>query len=120
MPMVVVGVLLLVAKMAGFGPFANWSWWIVVSPFIAAVLWWKFADSSGWTQRRVMDKMAERQARRREKTLDDLGLSHRREKLATRSRADAARRTADPTQLDREPGDKGSSTPVPPRRDRRP
>jgi small Trp-rich protein len=29
MPMVIIGVLLLIAKLAEFGPFGNWSWWIV-------------------------------------------------------------------------------------------
>ncbi len=94
MPMVIVGVLLLVAKLAEFGPFGNWSWWIVLAPFGAAVLWWEFADSSGWTQRRVMDKMDERKAQRRQRAMEALGLGHRRDKQVTRAREDAARRSS--------------------------
>jgi small Trp-rich protein len=50
--MVIIGVLLLIAKLAEFGPFGNWSWWIVAAPFAAAVAWWQFADSSGLTKKR--------------------------------------------------------------------
>ena len=109
MPMVIVGVLLLVAKMAEFGPFATWSWWIILAPFLVAILWWQFADSTGWTQRRAMDKMERRKQERREKAMDALGLNKRREKQVTRARQEAARRLsehADPTQVDH-PGSGG-------------
>jgi small Trp-rich protein len=99
MPLVVVGVLLLIAKMAELGPVADWSWWIVLSPFAGAVLWWHFADTTGWTQRRAMDKMEKRKADRRERAMEALGLDHKRERRVTRAREDAARlSSADPTQ----------------------
>ena len=109
MPMVFVGVLLLIGRIAELGPLASLPWWAVALPFVIAVLWWQFADSSGWTQRRVMDKMERKKVERREKAMDALGLSSRRERHATRSRKDAARRTTpDPTQHD--------DPPAPPRR----
>lgn len=115
MPLVIVGVLLLLAKLAEFGPFANWSWWIILAPFGLAILWWQFADTSGWTQRKVMDKMARRKEERRHKAMEALGLSKRREKLITRSQRDKARATtADPTQR----GD-GGDPPVSPPAERR-
>jgi small Trp-rich protein len=99
--MLIVGVLLLAAKIAGFGPFADWSWWIVLAPFAAAVAWWQFADSSGLTQRRVMDKMEKRKEQRRERALEALGLDTRHQRQATQSREDKARRaSADPTQAE--------------------
>ncbi|MDE2079891.1 MAG: TIGR04438 family Trp-rich protein [Burkholderiales bacterium] len=94
MPLVILGTLLLVAKLAELGPFANLAWWWVLAPFGLAVLWWEFADSSGWTQRRAMNKMDERKRERRDAAMQALGLDHRRERLATRSRRDAARRTS--------------------------
>jgi small Trp-rich protein len=101
--MVIVGVLLLLAKMAEFGPFATWSWWIILAPFALAVVWWQFADSSGLTKRRAMDKMDARKAKRRDDALEALGLNSRRNRLATRSRKDAARQvSADPTHAGRE------------------
>ena len=114
MPMVFAGVLLLVAWWADIGPFGRLPWWVVALPFVVAVLWWHFADTSGWTQRRVMEKMERRKAERREKAMDALGLSHRRERQVTKAREDAARRSsADPTQqADTQP-------PPPPRPDPR-
>ena len=99
MPLVIVGVLLLAAKMAEYGPFATWSWWIVLAPFGLAVLWWEFADSSGWTKRRVMDKMEERKVKRRKSMMESLGLgTKRRDRIATKSSAAKARQvSADPT-----------------------
>ena len=53
MLMVIVGTLLLIAKIADFGPFGGWSWWVVLAPFAIAVVWWQFADGSGLTRRRA-------------------------------------------------------------------
>lgn len=92
MPLVIVGALLLLAKMADFGPFGAWSWWIVLAPFAIAAVWWQIADSSGLTRRRAMDKMERRKTERREKQMEALGLNTRRERRATRAREDAARR----------------------------
>ena len=47
MPLVIIGVLLLLAKVADVGPTASWAWWWVLSPFAGAVAWWAFADSTG-------------------------------------------------------------------------
>jgi small Trp-rich protein len=93
--MVVIGALLLAAKIAEFGPFADWSWWIVLAPFAIAVAWWRFADGSGLTQKRAMDKMEDRKIQRRERSMEALGLNSRRERLVTRSRQDAARRNSE-------------------------
>jgi small Trp-rich protein len=100
MPLVIVGTLLLLARWLEFGPFATMSWWWVALPFFLAFLWWQFADGSGLTMKRAMDKMERRKVERRDKAMEALGLNHRREKRATRQREDAARRTttADPTQ----------------------
>lgn len=75
MVFLLLGLVLIVAKLAGWGPVADWAWWWVLSPFAAAAAWWSFADSSGLTQRRVMNKMEERKRDRREKAMAALGLS---------------------------------------------
>lgn len=99
MPMVIIGVLLLVAKMAEFGPTADWSWWIVLAPFGLAVVWWQFSDSTGLTQRRAMDKMDERKKQRRERALEALGMNRPRNKPAAPvAEPPRSLRTADPTQ----------------------
>jgi small Trp-rich protein len=94
MPLVLVGVILLACKMAAFGPVATWSWWIIAAPFVGAVLWWQFADSSGWTKRRAMDKMEQRKAARRERAVVALGGDKRRDKRAAAASQAAAKRQA--------------------------
>ncbi|HET7795383.1 MAG TPA: TIGR04438 family Trp-rich protein [Rhizobacter sp.] len=71
---VIFGVLLLVMKVAEFGPVAEWSWFAVLWPFLAAVVWWAWADSTGYTKRRQMDKMDARVAKRRAENLENLGM----------------------------------------------
>ena len=116
MPLVIVGVLLLAAKMAEFGPFATWSWWIILAPFGLAVLWWEFADSSGWTKRREMDKMEARKVNRRQRMMESMGLgTKRRDRIATKSSAAKARQvSADPTHGGRDGISKPESPPPPP------
>jgi small Trp-rich protein len=92
---IVVGVLLIVAKLADFGPVAQWSWWIVLAPFGAAALWWAFADSSGLTKRREMDKLEEKKVERRRKAMEALGIDRGRqdrENAALKARRAAAAR----------------------------
>ncbi len=72
--LVVVGVVLLVLKLAGLGGAGAWSWWLVLAPFGAAALWWQVADSVGWTQRAAMRRQQQRVQRRRDERLDALGL----------------------------------------------
>ena len=60
------GIILLLLKWLGIGVVASWSWWAVLAPFAAAVLWWAFADLSGLTQRQAQA----REQRRQQKRLD--------------------------------------------------
>ena len=103
MPFVVVGVLLMLARWLEFGPFATMSWWVALAPFGIAVLWWEFADSSGWTKRRVMDKLEKRKQDRRVQQMEALGISPRRERAMARSqKAKAVHVSADPTHAGRD------------------
>lgn len=78
MAFVLLGLVLLVMKSAEFGPVAGWSWMWVLSPFVLAVAWWIFADSSGLTKRRAMDKLERTKVERRNRNLEALGMSTRR------------------------------------------
>jgi small Trp-rich protein len=42
---------LLLLKYLEMAPVATWSWWIVLSPFGLAVVWWAWADWSGYTKK---------------------------------------------------------------------
>lgn len=77
MYLVILGALLLLMKVAEFGPVAAWSWWFVLAPFAAAMAWWAWADSSGWTKRRESDRIDQRRAERRRKHLENLGMDER-------------------------------------------
>jgi small Trp-rich protein len=74
---VAAGVVLVLLKLLAFGSIfgavSDWSWWWVLSPFACAVAWWAWADSSGLTQRKAMQRMDERKAARRARTLEALG-----------------------------------------------
>ena len=56
----------------------QWSWWLVLAPFGGAALWWAWADASGWSKRRAMDKMEERKDKRRLRNMEALGTEPRR------------------------------------------
>lgn len=73
---IVVGVGLLLLKVFEFGPTGLWPWWAVLAPFGLAFLWWWFADMSGWTKRREMDRMEERKTKRRRTAMERLGLDY--------------------------------------------
>ncbi len=75
--LIVVGVLLLLMKVAEVGPGADLSWWWVLAPFGLAVLWWEFADKTGYTQRKAMDRLDERQKARREEAMTKIGTSEK-------------------------------------------
>jgi small Trp-rich protein len=74
---VVLGVALIAMKLAEFGPVAAWPWWWVLSPFAGAVVWWIWADATGYTKRREIDKMEEKKAERRKKNMNNLGMDER-------------------------------------------
>ncbi|WP_348752767.1 TIGR04438 family Trp-rich protein [uncultured Aquincola sp.] len=74
---VALGLLSIGLKLAALGPFAGLSWWWVLSPFVLALLWWGWADKYGYTQKKAMDRMEAKKARRRERHLQDMGLDTR-------------------------------------------
>ena len=74
---VISGVLLIALKLAEAGPVGAWSWWVVLSPFALATVWWWWADFTGYTKRREMDKMDARKLARRRRSLEALGLDPR-------------------------------------------
>ena len=72
--LVVAGVVLVGRKLVGIGFAADWSWWLVLSPFALAALWWKVADATGITQRKAMEQEDLRAAKRREAQFESLGM----------------------------------------------
>ena len=92
---IVLGVLLITLKLADVGFAAEWTWWAVLSPFALAAVWWAYADSSGLTKKREMDKIEDKKAARRRKNMEALGLDSKRQKAdetAMRARRNVAQR----------------------------
>ena len=52
----VLGILGVALKYFEVGPVATWSWWIVLIPFALAMAWWAWADASGYTKRKVVER----------------------------------------------------------------
>ena len=73
-----IGIAGLLLKYLEISPVGDWSWLIVLSPFALAVAWWSFADASGYTKRKEIEKMAERKQKRLDKQHDALGMLKKR------------------------------------------
>ena len=68
------GIILLLMKYLEIDPVAAWSWWAVLSPFAAAVVWWTWADWSGYTKRTAVQREDARKQARIDKSREALGL----------------------------------------------
>ena len=71
------GIILLLMKYLEFGPVAEWSWWMVLAPFALAVVWWAWADMSGYTKRKAMERENTRKKARLDKQRESLGMGPR-------------------------------------------
>lgn len=69
------GLVLLLLKVLAIGAVASWSWWVVMAPFGLAMLWWAWADQSGYTKRKAMQREDARKAKRIDRQRDHLGLN---------------------------------------------
>jgi small Trp-rich protein len=67
------GIVLLLMKYLETGPVATWSWWVVLAPFALAMAWWAWADSSGYTKRKAMEKEDARRKARVDKNKEAIG-----------------------------------------------
>ena len=68
------GIVGLALKYLEIGPVATISWWYVLSPFALAVLWWSWADKTGYTKRVEVEKMEARKKDRIEKQRVAMGM----------------------------------------------
>jgi small Trp-rich protein len=68
------GLLGVALKFLEIGFVASWSWWVVLSPFALAVAWWAWADASGYTKRKVVEKENQRRQDRIDRQRSNLGM----------------------------------------------
>ena len=68
------GIILLALKYLEIGPVAVWDWWIVLAPFGLAVAWWAWADYSGYTKKKAVEKDSAKRQARIDKSKQALGI----------------------------------------------
>jgi len=78
MYLLILGLGLMLMKYFEIGFVAELSWWWVLTPFALAVAWWAWADASGYTKRKAMEKMDQKKKDRLEKQRAALGIKPRR------------------------------------------
>jgi small Trp-rich protein len=69
------GLILLALKSLGISVVARWDWWVVLLPFALAVLWWAWADWSGYTKKKTMERENRRRDERIERNREAMGTS---------------------------------------------
>ena len=74
----ILGVILLLLKYLEIGPVAAWSWMVVLAPLGLAVAWWAWADWSGYTKRKAMEKEDAKKAARIARNKEAIGQGPRR------------------------------------------
>lgn len=75
MYLLIIGIALLAMKYLEIGPVAAWSWWLVLLPFALAVAWWAWADWSGYTKRKVVERENSRKQDRIDKQKEAMGIA---------------------------------------------
>lgn len=71
------GIILLLMKYLDIDPVVAWSWWVVLAPFGLAMVWWAWADASGYTRRKAMEREDKRRLDRINKQREGMGLKKR-------------------------------------------
>ena len=80
MYLLLIGIVLLALKYLEVDPVATWTWWVVLSPLGLAVLWWWWADWSGYTKKKAVEKESARKQARIDKSRESLGINTKRKK----------------------------------------
>lgn len=80
MYLLLLGLILAAMKLFGVGPVAGLSWWWVALPFGLTVLWWSWADKSGYTMRKQQEREDARKAARVQRQRERMGLGEPKDK----------------------------------------
>ncbi len=67
------GLVLLVMKYLEIGQVAAWDWWVVLLPFGLTILWWAWADASGYTKKKAMARENAKRQERLDKNRESMG-----------------------------------------------
>ena len=72
------GIVLLVMKYLEIGPVATWDWWMCLVPFGLAAAWWAWADWSGYTKKKAVQRENDKRQARIDKSKQALGIKTKR------------------------------------------
>ena len=78
------GLIFLAMKYLEVDPVAGWSWVVVLAPFGLAMAWWAWADASGYTKKKAMQRMEEKRIARINRSKDAIGTLNSRDKKKKR------------------------------------
>jgi small Trp-rich protein len=78
MYLLILGLGLMALKYLEIGFVAGLSWWWVLSPFALAVAWWAWADATGYTKRKEMEKMDQKKQERIDRHREAMGIKTKR------------------------------------------
>jgi small Trp-rich protein len=71
----IAGLILLALWYLEIGPVATWSWYVVFAPFGLAVLWWWWADWTGYTKKKAVQRENEKKQARIDKSREAMGIN---------------------------------------------
>ena len=77
MYLLAVGIALLLMRYLEIGFMTGVSWWWVAVPFGLTVAWWTWADTTGYTKRKEVEKMDRKKKERIDKQRAALGIRTR-------------------------------------------
>lgn len=81
MYLLLLSIVLLALKYFEVGVVSQWPWWWIAVPFALTAAWWTWADWSGYTKRKAMEKENNKKNARIERDRERLGLTvHRKRK----------------------------------------
>jgi small Trp-rich protein len=69
-----IGLVLLAMKYLEIGAVGQWAWPYVLAPFGLAVLWWWWADWSGYTKKKAIERENAKKQARIDKNKAKLGI----------------------------------------------
>lgn len=70
-----IGIVFLVLWYGEVGPVAAWPWYVVFAPFGLAVLWWWWADATGYTKKKAVERENEKRQARIDKSREAMGIN---------------------------------------------
>ncbi len=68
-----IGIVLLAMWYLEIGPVASWPWYVIAIPWGLAVAWWWWADATGYTKRKAMEREDARRQLRIDKNKEAIG-----------------------------------------------